>query len=368
MQKTTTITNPDPTHCDRVTLYYREGSSDKVYQAWVAPAAEGLYTVEFAYGRRGSTLKTGTKTQQPLSHNETHQILWKLVRQKMDKGYTPGEDGTPYAGTEKEGQATGISCQLLNPIEESELSQRIADDRWCMQEKFDGKRLLLKREGDQITGINRRGLETGIPETIRDAALALPATRFVIDGEAVGDLLHAFDLLELGSADLRGLPYSARLAELEGLLALHHESAISPVATAFGRQLKEMFLADLRAGSAEGAVFKDLEAPYTPGRPASGGSQLKFKFHATASCIVTGRNRQQSVELALRRPDGFLAVCGNVTVPPNQAAPEAGEVVEVRYLYAFREGGALFQPVLLGKRDDIPPEDCTIDQLKYKAA
>ncbi len=125
---------------------------------------------------------------------------------------------------------------------------------------------------------------------------------------------------------------------------------------------------DLRAGNAEGAVLKDLEAPYTPGRPASGGSQLKFKFHATASCIVTGRNRQQSVELALRRPDGFLAVCGNVTVPPNQEVPKAGEVVEVRYLYAFRESGALFQPVLLGRRDDIPPDDCTIDQLKYKAA
>ena len=87
-----------PTHCDRVTLYYREGSSDKVYQAHVAPAANGLFTVEFAYGRRGSTLKTGTKTQQPVGHNEAHQVLWKLVRQKMDKGYTPGEGASPGFG------------------------------------------------------------------------------------------------------------------------------------------------------------------------------------------------------------------------------------------------------------------------------
>jgi len=366
--QTTKTTSPDPTHCDRVTLYYREGSSDKVYQAWVAPAANGLYTVEFAYGRRGSTLKTGTKTQQPVGHNEAHQILWKLARQKMDKGYTPGEDGTPYAGTAKEGQATGISCQLLNPIEGDELAQRIADDRWCMQEKFDGRRLLLKREGDRVTGINRRGLETGIPETIRDAALALPATKFLIDGEAVGDLLHAFDLLELGSTDLRNEPYSARLAELEGLLALHHESVIAPVATAFGKQLKEMFLADLRAGNAEGAVLKDLEAPHTPGRPASGGSQLKFKFHATASCVVTGQNRQRSVELGLVRDDGHLHVSGNVTIPPDQPVPGTGSVVEIRYLYAFPESGKPYQPVYLGQRDDIPTEECTIDQLKYKAA
>jgi bifunctional non-homologous end joining protein LigD len=361
-------TTPDPTHCDSVTLYYREGGSDKVYQAWVTPKGDGLYIVEFAYGRRGSTLRTGTKTKQPVTHDKAHQVLWKLVRQKMDKGYTPGEDGTPYAGTEREGQATGISCQLLNPVEDDELAACMADDRWCMQEKFDGRRLLVKREGDRVTGVNRRGLETGIPETIRDAALALPATTFVIDGEGVGDLLHAFDLLELGSMDLRSEPYSARLAELEGLLALHHDSAVSPVATAFGTQLKELFLADLRAGNAEGAVLKDLEAPYTAGRPASGGSQLKHKFHATASCVVTGQNQQRSVELGLVREDGHLHFSGNVTIPPNHPVPESGKVVEIRYLYAFHESGKLFQPVYLGQRDDIAPDECTVGQLKFKAA
>jgi bifunctional non-homologous end joining protein LigD len=101
---------------------------------------------------------------------------------------------------------------------------------------------------------------------------------------------------------------------------------------------------------------------------ASGGSQLKYKFHATASCVVTGRNHRQSVELALMREDGLMAMSGNVAVPPNHAVPEAETVVEVRYLYAFRDSGALFQPVFLGPCDDIAPEKCTIDQLKHKAA
>ena len=227
MQKTN-ASNPDPTHCDRVTLYYREGSSDKVYQAHVAPAADGLFTVEFAYGRRGSTLKTGTKTAQPVGHNEAHQILWKLVRQKMDKGYTPGEDGTPYAGTGKEGQATGVACQLLNAIDEAELARRIADPRWVMQEKFDGRRMLVRRGGDEITGINRNGLETALPESIVQAALALPGRNWLLDGEAVGDTLHAFDLLELGGTNLRGQTYGARLAELEGLLSLHTKAPSCP--------------------------------------------------------------------------------------------------------------------------------------------
>ena len=35
---------------DRVTLYYREGSSDKVYQAAIEPAGDG-FVVNFAYGQ-----------------------------------------------------------------------------------------------------------------------------------------------------------------------------------------------------------------------------------------------------------------------------------------------------------------------------
>ena len=34
-----------------VTLYFKEGSSDKVYQVWIEQTAEGC-TVDFAYGRR----------------------------------------------------------------------------------------------------------------------------------------------------------------------------------------------------------------------------------------------------------------------------------------------------------------------------
>jgi len=61
-------------------------------------------------------------------------------------------------------------------------------------------------------------------------------------------------------------------------------------------------------------------------------------------------------------------MAGNVSIPPNHAVPEPGSVVGVRYLYAFPDSGALCQPVFLGPRDDIAPEECTIDQLKYKAA
>ena len=36
------------------------------------------------------------------------------------------------------------------------------------------------------------------------------------------------------------------------------------------------------------------------------------------------------------------------------------------YLYAFRESGAIYQPLYCGHRDDIPHQECTVRQLKYK--
>ena len=59
---------------------------------------------------------------------------------------------------------------------------------------------------------------------------------------------------------------------------------------------------------------------------------------------------------------------GNVTIPPNHQIPKAGTVVEVRYLYAFRESGIIYQPVYLGPRNDIDPSECRVEQLKYKSA
>ncbi|HPY24902.1 MAG TPA: hypothetical protein PLK19_11325 [Mycobacterium sp.] len=44
----------------------------------------------------------------------------------------------------------------------------------------------------------------------------------------------------------------------------------------------------------------------------------------------------------------------------------AGDVVEVRYLYAY-QGGSLYQPVYLGLRDDIEQHECVVAQMKYKA-
>jgi hypothetical protein len=57
---------------------------------------------------------------------------------------------------------------------------------------------------------------------------------------------------------------------------------------------------------------------------------------------------------------------GNVTIPVNADIPPVGAVVEVRYLFAYDNGGSLYEPCFLGQRSDIAPEECLASQRKFK--
>ena len=132
-----------PTIIQSTSLYYRAGRSDKGYQAAIeeVPGEDDAFLVTFAYGRRGSTLQTGTKTPQPVSREAAIKIHDKLVASKWAKGYriSGGGPGTPYRQA-----VVGLPCDVL------------------------------------------------------------------LDGEAVGDILHVFDLLERDGDDLRPHRYIER--------------------------------------------------------------------------------------------------------------------------------------------------------------
>jgi bifunctional non-homologous end joining protein LigD len=348
----------------RISLYYKGGGSDKEYHAFIEPSGTG-FVVNFSYGRRGSTLQTGSKTPQPVEYAEAQKIHDKLVNEKMAKGYTPGEQGTPYERTSRETRSTGILPQLANPITEEQAQLLIADGDWCMQEKFDGKRMLILKSGDTLTAINRNGLAVAMPQPIAESARGLEGGQWLLDGEAVGDVFVAFDLLEQACINLRGQPYSKRLKALYGLVP-KDSAAIRAADTAATAAQKRTMLDAMRQANREGVVFKHRSAPHVPGRPASGGNWLKLKFTATASCLVIGSTRgKRSIALQLAGESGNVEV-GNVTVPPNHPIPAPGSVVEVKFLYAYRNG-SLYQPVLLGIRDDLTASACRLDQLKYKA-
>jgi bifunctional non-homologous end joining protein LigD len=336
-----------------VELGYREGSSDKVYRACVEADGTG-FVVNFAYGRRGSSLAAGTKTQGPVTLDEATVIYEKLIRSKLAKGYKP--TGTASTGigmnVAEERKDTGLRAMLLNPITEEDAERYLTDPDWCAQEKYDGKRILVRKTDTGIVAANRHGLTTGFPTVLAEQLVRVPGD-FVIDGELVGDRYYAFDLLENVEDDWRAMPYWHRLDVLRHQFGELSGGVI--VAETAIREEKQVMLEQLRAAGKEGIVFKHVRAGWQPGRQASGGSALKCKFWASCSCVVARINGKRSVEVAL----GGVPV-GNVTIPPNQAIPAVGQVVEVRYLYVQGVGGSLYQPIYLGVRNDVPAADCTV--------
>lgn len=350
---------------ESIALFYREGSSDKVYQIQLAEASSG-WLVNTQHGRRGSTLKPGTRTETPVDYAEAKKIYDKLVMTQMKKGYTTGEAGTAYSATILEERFTGILPMLLNAVSEEDLEALLADDDWVMSEKMDGKRGLI-RKTDTVIGINRKGLEVALPMPMVDAmaAVTLPT---LFDSEMIGDVSHVFDCLEFEGQDLRGKGFLERMSIAEAFLAkLGPDAALKPVYVAKTEAEKRALFARIKAASGEGVVFKRKDSVYTPGRPNSGGNQLKFKFVESATVIVLKANKgKRSVSIAVLDAQGKEINVGNVTIPGCYTIPAAGQLIEVLYLYAY-PGGSLFQPVYRGVRDDIAYEACVQTQLKYKA-
>jgi bifunctional non-homologous end joining protein LigD len=342
---------------ESVNLFYREGSSDKVYNAYLKEDGSG-YRVTFAYGRRGTSLTPGTKTTLPIAYGKAKAIYDKLVSEKKGKGYVEDSSGKPII-QHVDKTDSGHRPQLLNPIDESELIKYLEDDSFIAQEKFDGKRRILDVNfNGRVDAINRKGLVVGISDIIIQACSKI-GTDVVLDGEEIGDVVHIFDTLSLPKK------YIDRYIFLKNLENRLDKNVLKIVPTAFTTQQKYKLYQKLVQENAEGIVFKKASSLYSPGRPNSYGDQLKFKFYSTASCIVIGKHdSKSSIEVAVFS-NGITVPVGNVTVYPNQTMPEIGSVVEVRYLYYFTKG-SLFQPVLLGVRDDIDQHECILTKLKTK--
>lgn len=347
---------------DSIKLFYREGSSDKVYEASITEDFRG-FTVNFAYGRRGSALIHGTKTNKPVGYDQAKKIYDKLVQEKTAKGYIEDPGGKPFSATTNstDKKDTGFRPQLLNEIEEEEVEKYINDPDWCAQEKFDGRRRSFVVVKQFVTATNRKGLSIPLDiQTDTEIHSLLGHSDAILDGEDMGDRVVLFDYPVIG------VPYEERYNNLFKLFENKTFTKLDLIATAWTTAEKKALYKKLQKANAEGIVFKNIHAGFTPGRPNSGGDQLKFKFCATATVQVVKTNpTKRSVLVAVYDSQGHKIEVGNVTVYPNQEIPKAGSIVEVRYLYYF-SGGSLFQPVLLGLRDDMEIEDCTLEQLKIK--
>jgi bifunctional non-homologous end joining protein LigD len=364
----------------QVTLHNNSGNSDKVYECVVVRSGD-LYLVNTQNGRRGGSMTPRTKTKHPVSLEAAMKIFDTVVKEKKADNYFELRRDNSLSTPAASNDATGAfhQPQLLNDIDRDTAMLLIEDDEWLMEEKKDGKRIAVAINATEVRISNKSARACSIPVQIVDAIRSLKSVEYVgpvfyieADGELVGDTYHVFDILAIDGSDLRQLPYETRAACYAKLIgrnkALSSGSlldAIASVETFYGAVDKRAAFARIERMNGEGVVFKRGDMLYAAGRPNSGGPALKFKFKESSTVICLGESvdGKRSIRLGLLSSEGAIVSVGKVTVPPNQPVPKLDDLVEVRYLYWF-ENGSLFQPVLLGIRDDQNRSDCTFSQVK----
>jgi bifunctional non-homologous end joining protein LigD len=338
---------------------FTEGSSDKEYNVQLVKDGAG-YQVPFQFGRRNGTLQNGSKTTSPVSLEEAEKIYQRVLKERAGKGYVADGTSKDFVPVPKTKETMGYVPQLLNEITLEQVNEFMTDDNYCFQEKKDGERRLADKKNADCRGGNKKGVCVPLPSKIANNLSKFEDIE--LDGEIIGEVLYVFDILRHEGADCKTLAYKNRLATLG---KCKFGPSIVVVDTAYSTKDKKAMFARLLADEAEGVVVKDLRSKYSSGRPNSGGAALKYKYYATATCRVSMKTpSKRSVQVSVL-VDGVFEDVGAVTIPANYEVPQVGELVEVRYLYAYK-GGSLYQPTYLGPRTDVDESDAKVEQLKYK--
>lgn len=370
---TATATSPAATSNEVIRsamLHSQEGSSDKVYNVFLVKQGDA-YLVNCQNGPRGGRLTPGTKTAAPVDLAKATKIYEKLVAEKMN-----GASHYRLIGGSDTGNAiVGAQTSEVKPREETsmrpmlptvvgddpkKLEGYLSNPRFYMQQKYDGEHVMVQGDGTSVLGAQKQGYSRPLPSHIEQA---IQGKRCELAGELVGHRYFVFDALSVNGADLRGQPYAKRIAAAEGFVATLDCAYIETVQTAVHEHEKRAEFNRIKDAGLEGVVFKEWNAPYTPGETAS---VLKHKFLGESSVIVHEHTVGKRSVVSAAYVDGVYTVLGAVTIPPAEPLPPVNSVIEVKYLYANRASHALFQPVFHKVRTDQNPTDCRADKFKYK--
>ncbi|MBC8013080.1 MAG: DNA ligase D [Methyloceanibacter sp.] len=181
---------------------------------------------------------------------------------------------------------------------------------WLHEAKYDGYRIIARKEGDEITLYSRSGLDWTVRfPAIAKALLTFPAESALLDGEVAFvlpsgitdfkslqehiDTPHPsiryfiFDLLALDGEDLRKTPLKERRARLQNLMSTKGVSDWLVYADYVEGSGSEFYEQACAAGL-EGIVSKRADAPYRSGR---GKDWLKIKCTRGGEFVIGGYSR-----------------------------------------------------------------------------
>ncbi len=206
---------------------------------------------------------------------------------------------------------------------------------WISEIKFDGYRMLCRKQGGQVRILTRNGLDwTARVPALAAAVAALPAETLLLDGELVAldargvssfallqaafsdrktDALvyYAFDLLHRDGNDLRPSALDARRAALSDLLR------VGKTAIRFSDHFEQepaRVRQEVCAMGLEGIICKRRDKAYRGGR---GPDWLKVKCENREEFLVLGytppsgsRRGIGALQLGFHAPDGTLHFAG----------------------------------------------------------
>ena len=103
-----------------VRLWMKEGRSDKIYEIDLVDLErpdDARYLVNFRYGRRGSSLRDGTKTSSPVSRANAEKLFDSVMVSKINDGYrrVDGDAAAP-AVPDTAATADGRDAELLRKL------------------------------------------------------------------------------------------------------------------------------------------------------------------------------------------------------------------------------------------------------------
>ncbi len=295
-----------------------------------ADPAVSLRQGELKFTLQGRRLRGGFVLVRIKGHEGERAENWLLIKER-DTARTEGADAGAIEQRKpvprrKPGRAALPDAQA--PQLATLVTEPPTGPGWISEIKFDGYRMLCRKQGDAVTLLTRNGLDwTARVPALAEAVARLPARTAMLDGELVAldahgrssfaalqDALsggltrklsfYAFDLLHEDGTDLRPLPLQARKAALATLLGDVDRGPIR-LSEHLTSETARVRSEACRHGL-EGIICKRLDAPYRAGR---GQDWVKLKCE----------NRDEFVIIGFTPPKGSRAGLGALQVGRHDA-------------------------------------------------